>query len=122
MCIRDSRYTDRERGKHLAKRALERHRHDFELAQGDGDSPTLVSGHFLDLTDHPREAWNQLWLLTEVLHEGKQPQVLEESITSDLTRRRSAPSPLRGEGWGEGVKDDADSVSYTHLDVYKRQP
>ncbi|HCE6499268.1 TPA: type VI secretion system tip protein VgrG [Pseudomonas aeruginosa] len=102
------RYIDRERGKHLAKRALERHRHDFEQAQGDGDSPTLVSGHFLDLEGHPREAWNQLWLLTEVLHEGKQPQVLEESITSDLTRRRSAPSPLRGEGWGEGEKDDTD--------------
>ncbi|MGE8505026.1 MAG: type VI secretion system tip protein TssI/VgrG [Pseudomonas sp.] len=77
------RYTDRERGKHLAKRALERHRHDFELAQGDGDSPTLVSGHFLDLSEHPRQEWNQLWLLTEVLHEGKQPQVLEESVTSD---------------------------------------
>jgi type VI secretion system secreted protein VgrG len=102
------RYTDRERGKHLAKRALERHRHDFELAQGDGDSPNLVSGHFLDLTDHPREAWNQLWLLTEVLHEGKQPQVLEESITSDSALRRIAPSPLRGEGWGEGEKDDTD--------------
>ncbi|MFI8746457.1 type VI secretion system tip protein TssI/VgrG [Pseudomonas sp. NPDC077186] len=100
------RYTDRERGKHLAKRALERHRHDFELAQGDGDSPTLVSGHFLDLQGHPRDAWNQLWLLTEVRHEGKQPQVLEESITSDL--RWTAPSPLRGEGWGEGKKDDTD--------------
>ncbi|WAJ38763.1 type VI secretion system tip protein TssI/VgrG [Pseudomonas sp. GOM7] len=77
------RYTDRERGKHLAKRALERHRHDFELAEGDGDSPTLVSGHFLELTEHPRSEWNQLWLLTEVQHEGKQPQVLEESVTSD---------------------------------------
>ncbi|WAJ37521.1 type VI secretion system tip protein TssI/VgrG [Pseudomonas sp. GOM7] len=77
------RYTDRERGRHLAKRALERHRHDFELAEGDGDSPTLVSGHFLELTEHPRSEWNQLWLLTEVQHEGKQPQVLEESVTSD---------------------------------------
>ncbi|WP_277374076.1 type VI secretion system tip protein TssI/VgrG [Pseudomonas sp. AA-38] len=77
------RYTDRERGKHLAKRALERHRHDFELAEGDGNSPTLVSGHFLELTEHPRSEWNQLWLLTEVQHEGKQPQVLEESVTSD---------------------------------------
>ncbi|MGA4531321.1 type VI secretion system tip protein TssI/VgrG [Ectopseudomonas chengduensis] len=95
------RYTDRERGKHLAKRALERHRHDFELAQGDGDSPTLVSGHFLDLTEHPREAWNQLWLLTEVLHEGKQPQVLEESVLN-------LPSPPgRGAG-GEGSSDDTD--------------
>ncbi|MDH1731862.1 type VI secretion system tip protein VgrG [Pseudomonas chengduensis] len=95
------RYTDRERGTHLAKRALERHRHDFELAQGDGDSPTLVSGHFLDLTEHPREAWNQLWLLTEVLHEGKQPQVLEESVLN-------LPSPSgRGAG-GEGAPGDTD--------------
>ncbi|RFQ09772.1 type VI secretion system tip protein VgrG, partial [Pseudomonas sp. ATCC 13867] len=26
-----------------------------------------------------------LWLLTEIHHEGKQPQVLEESISSDTT-------------------------------------
>ena len=68
------RFVDRERGKHLSQRILERHRHDFELAQGDGDQPLLVSGHFLALTD--------LWLLTEIHHEGKQPQVLEESVTS----------------------------------------
>jgi type VI secretion system secreted protein VgrG len=37
------------------------------------------------MSDHPRSAWNDLWLLTEVFHEGKQPQVLEESITSDTT-------------------------------------
>ncbi|NKF32615.1 type VI secretion system tip protein VgrG, partial [Pseudomonas sp. BGM005] len=28
------RFIDRERGKHLAKRALERHRSDFQLAEG----------------------------------------------------------------------------------------
>jgi type VI secretion system secreted protein VgrG len=76
------RFVDRERGKHLSQRSLERHRHDFELAQGDGDQPLLVSGHFLALTEHPRASWNDLWLLTEIHHEGKQPQVLEESVTS----------------------------------------
>ncbi|MGQ7960298.1 type VI secretion system tip protein TssI/VgrG [Pseudomonas sp. SP16.1] len=96
------RYTDRTRGTHLAKRALERHGHDFELAQGDGDSPLLVSGHFLDLEDHPRDAWNQLWLLTEVQHEGKQPQVLEESVLN-------LPSPIHGRGAGrEGASGDTD--------------
>jgi type VI secretion system secreted protein VgrG len=75
------RFIDRERGKHLARRALERHRHDFELAEGDSDQPLLGSGHFLPLTAHPRGDWNQLWLLSEVAHEGKQPQVLEESVT-----------------------------------------
>ncbi len=78
------RFTERARGKHLSQRALERHRHDYELAEGDSDQPQLVSGHFLPLGEHPRSDWNQLWLLTEVLHEGKQPQVLEESVTSHV--------------------------------------
>ncbi|WP_421682958.1 type VI secretion system tip protein VgrG [Stutzerimonas urumqiensis] len=77
------RFVDRSRGKHLAQRALERHRHDYERAEGESDQPLLVSGHFLELTEHPRADWNQLWLLNEVVHEGKQPQVLEESVTSD---------------------------------------
>ena len=77
------RFVERERGKHLAKRNLERHRSDYELANGESDQPLLVSGHFLNLSAHPRKDWNQLWLLTEIHHEGKQPQVLEESITSD---------------------------------------
>jgi type VI secretion system secreted protein VgrG len=78
------RFTERTRGKHLSQRALERHRHDYELAEGESDQPKLVSGHFLPLTEHPRSDWNQLWLLNEVLHEGKQPQVLEESVTSHV--------------------------------------
>ncbi|MCU1749963.1 type VI secretion system tip protein TssI/VgrG, partial [Pseudomonas sp. 6D_7.1_Bac1] len=79
------RFIDRERGKHLAKRSLERHRSDYQLAEGKSDQPLLVSGHFLALSQHPKAKWNDLWLLTEILHEGKQPQVLEESVTSDTT-------------------------------------
>ena len=82
------RYTDRTRGKHLAKRALERHRADYQQLQGQSDQPRLVTGHLLEISEHPRREWNDLWLLTEVLHEGKQPQVLEESVL-DL------PSPIR---------------------------
>jgi len=78
------RFTERARGKHLSQRALERHRHDYRLAEGDSDQPGLVSGHLLEISDHPRREWNDLWLLTEVLHEGKQPQVLEESVTSHV--------------------------------------
>ncbi|HBC00839.1 MAG TPA: type VI secretion system tip protein VgrG, partial [Pseudomonas sp.] len=40
---------------------------------------------------------------TEVLHEGKQPQVLEESITNVPAHHGLAPSPLWGEGRGEGA-------------------
>ncbi|PNF78595.1 contractile injection system protein, VgrG/Pvc8 family, partial [Stutzerimonas stutzeri] len=102
------RFTERTRGKHLSQRALERHRHDYELAEGESDQPRLVSGNFLLLSEHPRADWNQLWLLTEVLHEGKQPQVLEESITNVPAHHGLTPSPLWGEGWGEGALASSD--------------
>ncbi|AVD88656.1 type VI secretion system tip protein VgrG [Pseudomonas sp. SWI44] len=78
------RFLDRARGKHLATRALERHRSDFRLAEGRSDQPLLASGHFLALACHPNAAWNDLWLLLAVHHQGRQPQVLEEVITSDI--------------------------------------
>ena len=79
------RFIDRERGKFLSQRSLERHRHDVEVASGESDVPQLVSGHFLALLEHPRSSWNDLWLLTEIHHEGKQPQVLEEAVSSDVS-------------------------------------
>ncbi|AZD79561.1 type VI secretion system tip protein VgrG [Pseudomonas chlororaphis] len=81
-------FTQQARGKQLATRALERHRSDYQLAEGKGDEPSLVSGHFLALAEHPRSEWNDLWLLLEVIHEGKQPQVLGENITSDVTHNK----------------------------------
>jgi len=91
------RFVDRARGKHLSRRALERHRHDFELAEGTSDQPLLATGHFLPVSEHPRDDWNQLWLLTEVFHEGKQPQVLEESVTDVSGIPTQTASSLRGE-------------------------
>ena len=77
-------FAERPRGKHLAKRTLERLRSDYLLAEGDSDAP-LACGHFLALTNHPRPSWNDLWLIHALHHEGRQPQVLEESVTSDMT-------------------------------------
>ena len=78
------RFSERARGKQLARRSLERHRSDYRLAEGKSDVPTLISGHFLTLSEHPRADWNDLWLITGIQHQGKQPQVLEESVTSDV--------------------------------------
>ncbi|MFS2194433.1 type VI secretion system tip protein VgrG [Pseudomonas sp. Pseusp88] len=79
------RFDDEARGKLLSRRALERHRADYQQAEGHGNQTRLVSGHFLELSDHPRSEWNDLWLLTRIAHEGKQPQVLEESTPSDTS-------------------------------------
>ncbi len=72
-------FTDRDHGKYLAQRLLERHRHDFRQASGYSDQPALVCGQFLRMDGHPRQEWNDLWLVTQLHHSGHQPQVLEES-------------------------------------------
>lgn len=74
-------FSDRAHGKYLAQRGLERSRSDYQIARGSGDEPALASGRFMRLAGHPRGAWNDLWLVTQVVHEGKQPQVLEEAVT-----------------------------------------
>ncbi|MBT2337865.1 MULTISPECIES: type VI secretion system Vgr family protein [Pseudomonas] len=71
-------FSDREHGRHLTQRALERHGADYRLAEGRSDQRALVSGHFLHIQGHPRAQWNDLWLLTAITHHGRQPQVLEE--------------------------------------------
>ncbi|WP_165673882.1 type VI secretion system tip protein VgrG [Metapseudomonas otitidis] len=91
------RFTDRDRGRRLARQAQERHRRDYRLADGDSDEPRLVSGHLLSLTDHPKPEWNDLWLITALHHEGKQPQVLEEFASLDSaidTLRNTATQAL----------------------------
>ncbi|WP_165679861.1 type VI secretion system tip protein TssI/VgrG, partial [Metapseudomonas otitidis] len=88
------RFTDRDRGRRLARQAQERHRRDYRLADGDSDEPRLVSGHLLSLTDHPKPEWNDLWLITALHHEGKQPQVLEEFASID-GMAKSAKGALR---------------------------
>lgn len=70
------RFVDRQRGDRFAQRALQRHRSDYRLAEGRSDQPQLASGHLLPLVDHSVQEWNVLWLLTEVRHEGRQPQAL----------------------------------------------
>ncbi|MBN2978180.1 type VI secretion system tip protein VgrG [Pseudomonas lactucae] len=74
-------FSDRAHGKYLAQRGLERRRSDYRIARGNGDEPALSSGRFLRLAGHPREQWNDVWLVTHVAHEGRQPQVLEEAVT-----------------------------------------
>ncbi|MCQ2994990.1 type VI secretion system tip protein VgrG [Pseudomonas syringae] len=73
-------FTDLSVGTRQAQKALERNRSDVQLASGSSDQSALVSGHLFELT-HPNPEWSQQWLLTSVFHEGKQPQVLEESMS-----------------------------------------
>lgn len=76
-------FSDREYGKQLAQRALERHAADHRQAEGHSDQPALITGHFLSIEEHPRQQWNDLWLITRIEHRGRQPQVLEGLAASN---------------------------------------
>lgn len=97
-------------GKQLARQGLERHRVDYQLAEGSSDQPALRSGHFFNLVEHPRKRCNDLWLLVGVKHEGKQPQALEESVTSDT-------SPA--DGFTQGYRNTFSAIPW---DVFYRPP
>ncbi|WP_019409380.1 type VI secretion system tip protein VgrG [Pseudomonas psychrophila] len=71
-------FTETAQGQQQSQRALEHHQTGYRQARGSSDQPTLSSGLFLPMTRHANAAFNTGWLLTEVTHTGKQPQVLEE--------------------------------------------
>ncbi|MDF5810702.1 type VI secretion system tip protein TssI/VgrG [Pseudomonas aeruginosa] len=87
-------FVDRQRGKLLSQRGPGAPPPTSAWAKGSATSPLLVSGHFLEIAEHPRAEWNDLWLLSEVFHEGKQPQVLEENVTSDVGQHGRLPAGL----------------------------
>ncbi|WP_280041456.1 type VI secretion system tip protein VgrG [Pseudomonas sp. Hg5Tf] len=97
-------------GRQRARQAVERHRCDYQLAEGQSDQPFLRSGHFFDLTEHPRKDSNDLWLLLSVTHEGKQPQVLEESVSSDVQP---------ADGFTQGYRNSFSAIPW---DVFYRPP
>ncbi len=82
--IYPGRFAEKAQGERQGLRVLERHQTGYRQASGSSDQPNLRSGHFLSMTEHPRPAWNTQWLLTDIHHEGKQPQVLEEYGSSSL--------------------------------------
>ncbi len=104
------RFETEKLGKQLARQALERHRSDYQMAEAKSDQPAMRSGHFFNLIEHPRHGYNDLWLLLSVKHEGKQPQVLEESITSDAKP---------GDGFTQGYRNAFSAIPW---DVFYRPP
>ena len=103
-------FENEKRGEQLARQALERHRADYQLTEGKSDKPTLRSGHFFDLSEHPRKTYNDLWLLLSVSHSGKQPQSMEEASASDLKPE---------DGFTQGYRN---SFSVIPWDVFYRPP
>ncbi|HAQ24610.1 MAG TPA: type VI secretion system tip protein VgrG [Pseudomonas sp.] len=77
-------FDNQGRGKQLSQFALQRHQSDSRLARGWGDHPSLAAGFFFPLQGHPHAELNDLWLITEAQHQGRQSQSLEE-LGDDLS-------------------------------------
>ncbi len=72
------RYVEENRGKSLTKVRLEESMTFKERAEAKSSCVRLIPGFKFKLTDHERQSLNQEYLLTEIRHEGQQPQALEE--------------------------------------------
>ena len=81
-------FSEGKQGERLNHIVLEHHQTQARQASGRSDQWRLRSGHFVAMVEHPNAAWNVLWLLTRIRHEGKQPQVLEE-YAAPLASERS---------------------------------
>ena len=86
------------RGRMLSQRTLERHRIDCRQATGKSDQPAFSTGHLMTLGEHPNPLNNTLWLLNEITHHGKQPQVLRANGT--------AAAKTSADGFDQGYRND----------------
>ncbi|WJK07962.1 type VI secretion system Vgr family protein [Pseudomonas fluorescens] len=60
-----------------SRRLLERQRSRSRSIQGRSDCPRLLSGRLLQVMEHPVNAFNEQWLITDLRHQGQQPSILD---------------------------------------------
>lgn len=70
--------TSSEKATKQASLRLEQQRSRSIELFGESDCAQLTAGYFQPIQEHPNPEWNDTWLLTQVFHSGRQPQVLEE--------------------------------------------
>ncbi|WP_203301491.1 type VI secretion system Vgr family protein [Marinobacter sediminum] len=72
-------------GQPFTQARLDALRNDASTAQGESNRPDFAPGARVELTDHDKPNLNRDWLLTAVIHQGRQPQAVEEEGGSEPT-------------------------------------
>ncbi|MDC0662910.1 type VI secretion system Vgr family protein [Marinobacter sp. SS21] len=72
-------------GSAFSQTRLDALRNDASVARGSSNRPDFAAGAKLPLSGHSQDTLNRDWLLTGIVHTGKQPQALEEEGSSDPT-------------------------------------
>ncbi|MDX9673961.1 MULTISPECIES: type VI secretion system Vgr family protein [unclassified Pseudomonas] len=60
-----------------SRRHLQRQRCQSRSIHGRSDCSALRSGHLLQISEHPINAFNEQWLMTELQHQGQHPSILD---------------------------------------------
>lgn len=133
-----SGYHDSEIGARRAGVRLEEHQALRRVASGDSVCQRLVPGYRFTLADHGRDDFNGEYLVTDIVHEGFQPQVFEQEqpepgdedeyqnsfrcIPSDVVFRpmRTTPRPTIRGTQSAVVVGPADSDEEIYTDEYGR--
>ncbi|MCC6552279.1 MAG: type VI secretion system tip protein VgrG [Polyangiaceae bacterium] len=74
-------------GEDLSKIRLEQWRSVSRAGRGESACVRFLPGHLFGLSEHPRDAFNQRWLLTAVQHTGTQPQMAEAGAGGERSYR-----------------------------------
>ncbi len=77
-------YTAPELGATRAQVRLEELQVGRKTGRGESDCVRLIPGYRFDFDEHPRETFNQPYLLTEVTQTGRQPAVLGEGASTEV--------------------------------------
>lgn len=72
------RFKDQQHGQDFTRYRLEALRNDASTGQGKSNDFTLQPGQLFSLQKHPRSDLNHAWQLVGILHNGTQPQALEQ--------------------------------------------
>ncbi|UYG07656.1 type VI secretion system Vgr family protein [Halomonas sp. M4R1S46] len=86
------RYKADASGQAFTRHRLEHLRHDALTLAGESDLPELAPGTRFTLTDHDVGEFNRGWQVVKVVHEGEQPQALEEDAVQAQGLRDRAGS------------------------------
>lgn len=79
------RYKNDASGRNISQVRLGYLRRQARTASGKSNHPGLRGGLKFTLTDHTESGVNREWLVTEIHHQGSQPQALEEEGTTGAT-------------------------------------
>jgi type VI secretion system secreted protein VgrG len=79
-------FQEQAQGDYLSQIQWESQQADRSIASGRGNCRRLLPGYRFQLTNHPKESLNRGYLITGVVHEAEQPQVLEETSGNQGSR------------------------------------